>query len=176
MPRPFLAMADQPAHARPIAPARTSPAPSEIERLCIARRLKMTEQRRTIARVLSEAADHPDVEEVYRRAALLDSRISVATTYRTVRLLEEKGILQKRDFGSGRARYEAADHGDHHHLIDVASGKVTEFQDADHERLVQAIARKLGFELVSLRLEVFGTRRAVDAADKVPTGSRKPSN
>lgn len=137
---------------------KTKPIRSEVERLCISRGLKMTEQRRTIARVLSDATDHPDVEEVYRRAVQIDARISIATTYRTVRLLEEKGILQKRDFGRGRARYEAADHGDHHHLIDVASGTVTEFQSAEHEQLVQSIAQKLGFELVSMRLEVFGHR------------------
>ncbi|MBE7212143.1 MAG: transcriptional repressor, partial [Gluconacetobacter diazotrophicus] len=95
---------------------------SRIERLCIERGLKMTGQRRVIARVLSEADDHPDVEELYRRAAGLDNRISVATVYRTVRLLEEKGILERRDFGGGRARYEATEHGHHYHLIDVDTG------------------------------------------------------
>ena len=129
-----------------------------MERLCVERGLKMTGQRRVIARVLSEASDHPDVEELYRRAALLDGRISIATVYRTVRLLEERGILQRRDFGSGRARYEPAEHGHHYHLIDVETGKVVEFRNSEHERLVRALAERLGFEVVSLRLEVFGRR------------------
>lgn len=120
----------------------------------------MTGQRRVIARVLSESSDHPDVEELYRRAIGLDPRISIATVYRTVRLFEEKGILERRDFGGGRARYEATEDGAHHyHLIDVDTGKVIEFQDAEHERLMQAIAARLGFDLVSLRLELFGRRR-----------------
>jgi Fur family ferric uptake transcriptional regulator len=124
---------------------------SRIERLCVERGLKMTGQRRVIARVLSEAADHPDVEEVYRRAAALDNRISIATVYRTVRLLEEKGILERHDFGGGRARYEATEHGLHHHLI--------EFQHPAHERLLREIAAELGFDVVSMRLELFGRRR-----------------
>ena len=102
---------------------------SRIERLCVERGLKMTGQRRVIARVLSDAADHPDVEELYRRATALDSRISIATVYRTVRLFEEKGILERRDFGGGRARYEPTEHGQHYHLIDVDTGRVIEFQD-----------------------------------------------
>jgi Fur family ferric uptake transcriptional regulator len=133
---------------------------SRIERLCIDRGLKMTGQRRVIARVLSEAGDHPDVEELYRRATALDSRISIATVYRTVRLFEEKGILERRDFGGGRARYEPSEHGHHHHLIDVETGRVIEFEDAEHERVLTAIAARLGFDLVSLRLELFGRRRA----------------
>jgi Fur family transcriptional regulator, ferric uptake regulator len=132
---------------------------SRIERLCVERGLKMTGQRRVIARVLSEAADHPDVEELYRRAAALDARISIATVYRTVRLLEEKGILERRDFGGGRARYEPTEHGHHYHLIDVDTGKVIEFQDPEYERMMQMIAERLGFDLVSLRLELFGRRR-----------------
>ena len=131
---------------------------SRIERLCVERRLKMTGQRRVIARVLSEAADHPDVEELYRRAAALDLRISIATVYRTVRLLEENGILERRDFGGGRARYEPSAHGHHHHLIDVDTGRVIEFEDEEHERVLKAIAARLGFELVSHRLELFGRR------------------
>ena len=123
----------------------------------------MTGQRRTIARVLSEAADHPDVEELYRRAVLLDDHISIATVYRTVRLLEEKGILQRRDFGSGRARYEPVDQTPHYHLIDIESGKVVEFRSAEHERLVRAVAEQLGFQVMSLRLEVFG-RKLPDGA------------
>ena len=135
---------------------------SRIERLCVEHGLKMTGQRRVIARVLSDAGDHPDVEELYRRALALDSRISIATVYRTVRLFEEKGILERRDFGGGRARYEPTEHGHHHHLIDVETGRVLEFGDADHERLIQAIAAKLGFDLVSYRLELFGRRRPAD--------------
>ncbi len=132
----------------------------------------MTGQRRVIARVLSEAADHPDVEELYRRAAALDSRISIATVYRTVRLLEEKGILERRDFGGGRARYEPTEHGHHYHLIDVDTGKVIEFQDPEHERLMQTIALRLGFDLVSLRLELFGRR--IDRAAARARQSERP--
>jgi len=146
---------------------------SRIERLCVERGLKMTGQRRVIARVLSEAADHPDVEELYRRASVLDERISIATVYRTVRLLEEKGILERRDFGGGRARYEPTEHGHHYHLIDVDTGKVIEFADAEHERVMQAIAARLGFDLVSLRLELFGRRR--DAALNQPEGRAEPA-
>ena len=137
---------------------------SRIERLCVERGLKMTGQRRVIARVLSDAADHPDVEELYRSAATLDSRISIATVYRTVRLLEEHGILERRDFGGGRARYEPTEHGQHHHLIDVETGKVIEFGDADHEVLIRAIAARLGFDLVSYRLELFGRRAPASGA------------
>src|SRR5262249_24487711 len=132
---------------------------SRIERLCVERGLKMTGQRRVIARVLSDAADHPDVEELYRRASALDSRISIATVYRTVRLLEEKGILERRDFGGGRARYEPTEHGKHFHLIDIDTGKVIEFQDPEHQQVMRAAAERLGFDLVSLRLELFGRRR-----------------
>jgi Fur family transcriptional regulator, ferric uptake regulator len=132
---------------------------SRIERLCLERGLKMTGQRRIIARVLSEAEDHPDVEEVYRRANQLDRRLSIATVYRTVRLFEERGILERRDFGGGRSRYEATGHGHHHHLIDVDTGHVIEFADTEHERVLAAIAARLGFDLVSHRLELFGRRR-----------------
>jgi Fur family transcriptional regulator, ferric uptake regulator len=131
---------------------------SRIERLCIDRGLKMTGQRRLIARVLSESADHPDVEELYRRAHERDAHISIATVYRTVRLLEEKGILERHDFGGGRARYEPTEHGPHHHLIDVDTGKVIEFADDRHEALAQEIAARLGFQLVDHRLELFGRR------------------
>lgn len=137
---------------------------SRIERLCVERGLKMTGQRRVIARVLSDAADHPDVEELYRRASALDGRISIATVYRTVRLLEEKAILDRRDFGGGRARYEPSEHGHHHHLIDVDTGRVLEFDDPAHEALIRAIAARLGFDVVSMRLELFGRRREATAA------------
>lgn len=122
----------------------------------------MTGQRRVIAKVLSSATDHPDVEELYRRAANLDPHISIATVYRTVRLLEEAGILERRDFGGGRARYEPSEHGRHYHLVDIDTGKVVEFEDAEHERLMELIARRLGYDLVSHRLELFGRRAAAD--------------
>jgi Fur family ferric uptake transcriptional regulator len=146
-------------------------APSRIERLCIERGLKMTGQRRLIARVLSEAEDHPDVEDVYRRALALDSKVSIATVYRTVRLLEENGILERRDFGGGRARYDPADRGHHHHLIDVDSGKVIEFADEEFEALAKAMARRLGFDLVDQRLELFG--RKAEAEPARAAGRRK---
>ncbi|MFT8244294.1 Fur family transcriptional regulator [Roseomonas sp. BN140053] len=139
------------------------PDPSRLERLCVERGLKITGQRRLITRVLSEAVDHPDVEEVYRRALALDSKVSIATVYRTVRLLEEKGILERHDFGGGRARYEPTEHGHHHHLIDVDSGKVIEFEEAAHEKLAQEIAARLGFSLVGHRLELFGRRMGAEA-------------
>ena len=131
---------------------------SHIERLCITKGLKMTGQRRVIAHVLSHAHDHPDVEELYRRASKLDNNISVATVYRTVRLLEEKGILEKHDFGGGRARYEVTEQGTHYHLIDVDTGKVIEFEDPEHIKMIEIMAKKLGFELVQHRLELFGRR------------------
>ncbi len=145
---------------------------SRIERLCVERKLKMTGQRRVIARVLSDAEDHPDVEELYRRASALDPRISIATVYRTVRLLEENGILERRDFGGGRSRYEATEHGHHHHLIDVETGRVIEFEDPEHERVVREIASRLGFDLISQRLELFGRKRETPAT---PSSPRKPA-
>lgn len=147
---------------------------SRIERLCVERGLKMTGQRRVIARVLSEAGDHPDVEELYRRAAAMDARISIATVYRTVRLLEEKGILEKRDFGGGRARYEPIGPGHHFHLIDIETGKVIEFEDEEHERVVKAIAHRLGFDLVSHRLELFGRRREPKRRDTAARDAATP--
>jgi len=116
----------------------------------------MTEQRRVIARVLSEATDHPHVEQVYRRASEIDSRISIATVYRTVRLFEEAHILERHDFGDGRARYEEAPEEHHDHLIDVQSGKVVEFQNEQIEALQREVAKQLGYELVDHRLELFG--------------------
>ncbi|MDF7678473.1 Fur family transcriptional regulator [Acetobacteraceae bacterium ESL0709] len=131
---------------------------SPIARLCVENGLKMTGQRRVIAYVLSQAEDHPDVEELYRRASALDSRISVATVYRTVRLLEEKGILEKRDFGGGRARYEATEHGRHYHFIDVDTGRVVEFEGDELVSLLEKIAARLGYDLVSNHVELFGRR------------------
>ncbi len=139
--------------------------PSRIEQLCIDKGLKMTGQRRIIARVLSEASDHPDVEQVYRRAAAIDSKISIATVYRTVRLLEEASIITRHDFGDGRARYEEADERHHDHLIDIKTGEVIEFQNPRIEALQDEIARELGYRLVGHRLELFGTRTEAAAAD-----------
>jgi Fur family ferric uptake transcriptional regulator len=130
--------------------------PSSLERKCQERGLKMTEQRRTIARVLSEAADHPDVEQLYLRAHALDSRISIATVYRTVRLLEESGIIERHDFGDGRARYEEAGEEHHDHLIDLKSGKVIEFTNKEIEKLQEIVAEQLGYRLVDHRLELYG--------------------
>lgn len=120
--------------------------------------MKMTEQRRVIARVLSEAADHPDVAQVYERSSGLDDRISIATVYRTVRLFEEAGLLDRLDFGDGRARYEEASGNHHDHLIDIASGKVIEFQNEEIEELQRSVARELGYDLVGHRLELFGVK------------------
>lgn len=138
-----------------------NPIESRIERLCVEQGLKMTGQRRVIARVLSNADDHPDVDELYRRATAIDNRISVATIYRTVRLLEERGILERRDFGGSRARYESREHGRHYHLIDVDSGRVIEFEDEELEQAISVIAARLGFDLVSHRLELFGRKPMV---------------
>lgn len=130
--------------------------PSRIERLCLEKGMKMTGQRRTIARVLSEATDHPDVEEVYRRAVERDSRISIATVYRTVRLFEEASILERHDFGDGRSRYEQASGEHHDHLIDIQSGRVIEFRSPEIEALQKAVAESHGYRLVGHRLELFG--------------------
>ncbi len=130
---------------------------SRLERLCIEKGLKMTGQRRVIARVLSDATDHPDVEQVYRRASAIDPHISIATVYRTVRLFEEANILSRHDFGDGRSRYEEAPEEHHDHLIDIQSGKVIEFHNERIEELQRQIARELGYELVGHRLELYGT-------------------
>ncbi len=138
-----------------VAPNRMS---SRIEQLCADKGLKMTEQRRVIAQVLSDSTDHPDVDQVYRRATKVDARISIATVYRTVRLFEELNILDRHDFGDGRARYEEAPAEHHDHLIDVKSGYVVEFHNEEIEALQRRVARELGFELVGHRLELFGRR------------------
>lgn len=131
---------------------------SRIEQLCVERGLKMTDQRRTIARVISEASDHPDVEQVYRRAIALDPHISIATVYRTVRLLEEANILERHEFGDGRSRYELASTDHHDHLIDIETGGVIEFENAEIEELQRRIAEQLGYRLVEHRLELYGVR------------------
>jgi Fur family ferric uptake transcriptional regulator len=131
--------------------------PDRIEKLCADKGLKMTAQRRVIARVLSEATDHPDVEELYRRASEMDKAISIATVYRTVRLFEEANILERHDFRDGRSRYEEATEIHHDHLIDIDTGDVVEFQNEEIERLQREIAKKLGYELVDHRLELYCT-------------------
>ena len=129
---------------------------NRIEQRCIEKNMKMTEQRRVIARVLSVSKDHPDVEEVHRRAIKIDTRISIATVYRTVRLWEESGILDRHDFGDGRSRYEEVTDEHHDHLINVKSGAVIEFQNAEIEALQESIARKHGMELIGHKLELYG--------------------
>ena len=128
----------------------------DVEALCAEKGLRITEQRRVIARVLSESEDHPDVEALHARASAVDPGISIATVYRTVRLFEEAGILERHDFGDGRARYEAAPEAHHDHLIDVETGKVIEFVDPELEALQKKIAEKLGFRLVDHRMELYG--------------------
>ena len=128
---------------------------SRIERICTDKGLKMTDQRRTIAQVLSESVDHPDVDKVYQRATELDPRISIATVYRTVRLFEEANILEKHDFGDGRARYEEVSSDHHDHLIDIKSGEVIEFYNREIEALKEKIANELGYDLVDHRLELY---------------------
>lgn len=129
--------------------------PSRLEKLCLDKGLKMTEQRRIIARVLSDSADHPDVESVYRRATEIDPKISIATVYRTVRLFEEASILERHDFGDGRARYEEMPTEHHDHLIDLQTGRVIEFRNEDIEKLQRAVAEQLGYKLVDHRLELY---------------------
>jgi Fur family ferric uptake transcriptional regulator len=131
--------------------------PSRIEQLCKDKGLKMTGQRRVIAQVLSDAHDHPDAEELHRRAVGIDDRISMATVYRTVRLFEEAQILERHDFGDGRARYETAEDGDghHHHIINMRNGDVVEFEDQALEELKQRIAADLGYRIVGERLELY---------------------
>ncbi len=130
--------------------------PETIIAKCERSGLRMTEQRRVIAAVLEDAHDHPDVEELYARASAVDERISIATVYRTVKLFEEAGILDKHEFGDGRARYESADRDHHDHLIDMNSGKVIEFIDPEIEALQEKIAEKLGYKLKGHRLELYG--------------------
>ena len=128
---------------------------SRLEQLCLDKGLKMTEQRRVIARVLSDSADHPDVEQVYRRATAIDPRISISTVYRTVKLFEDAGIIERHDFREGRARYEQMRDSHHDHLINLRDGKVIEFTSEEIEKLQAEIARKLGYKLVDHRLELY---------------------
>ena len=139
--------------------------PIDLEALCAERGLRITEQRRVIARVLSESIDHPDVEKLHQRATEIDPDISIATVYRTVRLFEEAGILDRHDFGDGRARYEAAPEAHHDHMIDVETGRVIEFVDPELEALQRQIAERLGFRLVDHRMELFGVRLGREGSD-----------
>lgn len=138
--------------------------PSRLEEKCLEQGLKMTGQRRVIARVIAESDDHPDVEVIHQRAVLLDPGISIATVYRTVKLFEEAGITQRHDFGDGRARYEEATDDHHDHLIDLKSGEVIEFVNQEVERLQERIAQQLGYKLVGHRMELYGV--PLDKADK----------
>ena len=135
------------------------PEMSHLEALCIKKGMKMTGQRRVIARVLSDSDDHPDVEEVYARASDIDPKISIATVYRTVRLFEEAEILERHDFGDGRSRYEEVSDEHHDHLIDIRTREVIEFRDEEIEKLQAEIAERLGFKLVGHRLELYGVRK-----------------
>jgi Fur family transcriptional regulator, ferric uptake regulator len=128
----------------------------DIEALCAEKGLRITEQRKTIAQILSQSEDHPDVETLHERASAIDPHISIATVYRTVRLFEEAGILERHEFGDGRSRYEAASETHHDHLIDVETGRVIEFVDEELEHLQRRIAEKLGFRLVDHRMELYG--------------------
>lgn len=130
--------------------------PDRIEKLCVDKGLRMTDQRRVIARVLSSSQDHPDAEELHRRAASEDPRISLATVYRTVRLFEDAGIIERHDFRDGRSRYEEVGDEHHDHLIDLKTGEVIEFVNEEIERLQEAVARKLGYKLVDHRMELYG--------------------
>ncbi len=137
------------------ASAKSSSEPRNIEALCAAKGMRMTEQRRVIARVLASSDDHPDVEELYRRCAAVDDRISISTVYRTVRLFEDSGIIERHDFREGRARYETAPEAHHDHLINLRTGEVIEFQSEEIERLQAEVARKLGYKLIDHRLELY---------------------
>ena len=128
-----------------------------IEQKCIAKGVKLTDQRRIIAKIMSESQDHPDVNELYLRVSKIDSKISIATVYRTVKLFEEAGILVKHDFKAGKARYETND--DHNHLIDIKTGEIIEFVDEEIEELQKKIADKYGYKLVDHKLELYGIKK-----------------
>ena len=129
-----------------------------IEQRCISKGVKLTDQRRIIARVMSEADDHPDVDELYTRVSKIDTKISIATIYRTVKLFEEAGILEKHDFKGGKARYEQSPDEHHDHLIDINSGEIIEFVDKNIEKLQDEVAKKLGYKLVDHKLELYGSK------------------
>jgi Fur family transcriptional regulator, ferric uptake regulator len=131
---------------------------SEIENKCIQKGVRLTDQRKLVAKVMSESEDHPDVDELHKRISKLDSKISIATVYRTVKLFEESGILEKHDFKGTKARYEQAPQEHHDHLIDINTGEITEFVNEDIEKLQQQVAEKLGYKLVDHRLELYGQK------------------
>jgi Fur family ferric uptake transcriptional regulator len=133
----------------------TEPSATNIEAQCVAKGMRMTEQRRIIARVLAQSADHPDVEELYRRCAEIDHHISISTVYRTVKLFEDAGIIERHDFREGRARYEQIRETHHDHLVNLRTGEVIEFQSEEIEQLQREIARRLGYRLVDHRLELY---------------------
>lgn len=139
-----------------------SEAPKSLEELCVERGMRMTEQRRIIARILEESADHPDVEELYRRSVKIDAKISISTVYRTVKLFEDAGIIERHDFRDGRSRYETVPEEHHDHLIDLKTGVVIEFHSPEIEALQERIAREHGFRLVDHRLELYGVPLAKD--------------
>ena len=139
-----------------------SEAPKSLEELCVERGMRMTEQRRIIARILEESADHPDVEELYRRSVKIDAKISISTVYRTVKLFEDAGIIERHDFRDGRSRYETVPEEHHDHLIDLKTGVVIEFHSPEIEALQERSAREHGFRLVDHRLELYGVPLAKD--------------
>ena len=130
-----------------------------IEKKCIAKGVKLTDQRKVIAKVMSESDDHPDVDELYKRVSKIDSKISIATIYRTVKLFEEAGILAKHDFKGGKARYEELSEGHHDHLIDIKTGEIIEFVDDEIEKLQKKVADKHGYTLVDHKLELYGIKK-----------------
>ena len=130
-----------------------------IEKKCISKGVKLTEQRKIIARVMSDSDDHPDVDELYKRVSKIDSKISIATVYRTVKLFEESGILTKHEFKGGKARYEAMIDSHHDHLIDVKTGEIIEFEDEEIEKLQKKVAEKYGYNLVDHKLELYGVKK-----------------
>ena len=131
---------------------------SDIENKCIEKSVRLTEQRKLVAKIMSESHDHPDVDELHQRVNKFDSKISIATVYRTVKLFEEAGIISKHDFKGTKARYEQASHEHHDHLIDINTGEITEFVNQDIERLQEKVAEKLGYKLIDHRLELYGSK------------------
>ena len=131
-----------------------------IEQKCLAKGVKLTEQRKTIAKIMSDSQDNPDVDELNRRASKIDSKISIATVYRTVKLFEEAGIVAKHDFKGGKARYEELNEGHHDHLIDIKTGEIIEFVDDEIEKLQQKVAEKYGYKLVDHKLELYGIKKS----------------
>ena len=130
-----------------------------IEQKCIAKNVKLTEQRRIIAKIMSQSEDHPDVDELYKRASKIDAKISIATVYRTVKLFEEAGIITKHDFKGGKARYEELNESHHDHLIDIKTGEIIEFVDEEIEKLQKKVADKYGYKLVDHKLELYGVKK-----------------